>query len=160
MAIGRTPTTNSTGWPPPGRRSPSTPPWLLLRYDQYGNRWHQKLTKGTGFNVQLSFNSNNQITTPGYSYDAVGNLMMDTVNCYTYDAENRLAPWVAHTWRVLPCMRLARASGPWRELNYPAGSKNASSTTASLRASPPDGAPPGCWACSPASPGSSGQSRR
>jgi RHS repeat-associated protein len=39
----------------------------------------------------LSFNGNNRITTSGYRYDAAGNLMMDGVNCYTYDAENRLS---------------------------------------------------------------------
>ena len=39
----------------------------------------------------LTFNGNNQITNPGYIYDAAGNLMMDNVNCYSYDAENRLS---------------------------------------------------------------------
>ena len=60
-------------------------------YDQYGNRWHQTVTKGTGWNMVLSFDSNNHIRTASYGYDAAGNLMRDTVNCYTYDAENRLA---------------------------------------------------------------------
>jgi RHS repeat-associated protein len=41
--------------------------------------------------MQLSFNSNNQISSSGYRYDAAGNLVMDAVNCYTYDAENRLS---------------------------------------------------------------------
>jgi RHS repeat-associated protein len=41
--------------------------------------------------VQLSFNRNNQISSTGYRYDAAGNLVMDAVNCYTYDAENRLS---------------------------------------------------------------------
>jgi hypothetical protein len=41
--------------------------------------------------VQLSFNRNNQISSTGYRYDAAGNLVMDGLNCYTYDAENRLS---------------------------------------------------------------------
>ena len=40
------------------------------KYDQFGNRWQQDVTQGTGWGMQLSFNNNNQITTPGYSYDA------------------------------------------------------------------------------------------
>jgi RHS repeat-associated protein len=60
-------------------------------YDRFGNRWSQAVTAGTGLQMQLSFNANNQISTTGYRYDAAGNLMMDGVNCYTYDAENRLS---------------------------------------------------------------------
>jgi YD repeat-containing protein len=37
------------------------------------------------------WDGNNRITTPGYRYDAAGNLLMDNLNCYTYDAENRLS---------------------------------------------------------------------
>ena len=60
-------------------------------YDRFGNRWNQTLTKGTGWPMSLTFNGSNQITTAGYRYDAAGNVVMDNVNCYTYDAENRLS---------------------------------------------------------------------
>jgi len=42
----------------------------------------------------LAFNNtpqNNQISTSGYKYDAVGNLLSDNTHGYVYDAENRLA---------------------------------------------------------------------
>jgi RHS repeat-associated protein len=60
-------------------------------YDRFGNRWNQTVTTGTGWQVLLSFNGNNQISSSGYQYDAAGNLLMDGLNCYTYDAENRLS---------------------------------------------------------------------
>jgi RHS repeat-associated protein len=58
-------------------------------YDQFGNRWHQNLVSGTGSNTLLSFDAYNHIS--GYSYDAAGNLLNDTVHTYTYDAEGRLS---------------------------------------------------------------------
>ena len=72
-------------------------------YDRFGNRWQQNLTKGTGWPVQLNFNGNNQITTAGYTYDAAGNVAMDGVNCYTYDAENRLSSVAPETSAAAPC---------------------------------------------------------
>jgi len=59
-------------------------------YDRFGNRWNQTVTTGSGLNVSLVFNGSKQITTVGYWYAAAGNVIMDSVNCYTYDAENRL----------------------------------------------------------------------
>lgn len=38
----------------------------------------------------LSFNTKNQITNSGFSYDAAGNMISDGVYTYQYDAENRL----------------------------------------------------------------------
>ncbi len=72
--------------------TPSNNPTLAYSYsyDRFGNRWNQTVTTGTGRPVSLTFDGNNRINTGGYRYDAVGNLMMDSLNCYTYDAENRL----------------------------------------------------------------------
>ena len=64
-------------------------------YDRFGNRWHQTQV-GVGAQA-LTFNQDNQITNPGFIYDAAGNLMMDNINCYSYDAENRLASTVPET---------------------------------------------------------------
>ena len=47
--------------------------------------------QGPGWPMSLTFNGNNQISSSGYTYDAAGNLVMDNLNCYTYDAENRLS---------------------------------------------------------------------
>ena len=46
----------------------------------------------------LTFNQHNQITNPGFIYDAAGNLQMDAQNCYSYDAENRLSSVVPKTY--------------------------------------------------------------
>jgi RHS repeat-associated protein len=72
--------------------TPPTNPTLAYSYsyDRFGNRWAQTVTHGTGLPVALSFDGKNRITTEGYFYDAAGNLVMDNLNCYTYDAENRL----------------------------------------------------------------------
>jgi len=69
-------------------------------YDRFGNRWQQNYVQGQGpnYGIQLTFNSNNQINgiipSPSngspYRYDAAGNLLMDVLYCYSYDAENRL----------------------------------------------------------------------
>jgi RHS repeat-associated protein len=61
---------------------------LTFAYDRFGNRWQQN-SSGQG-SVSLSFDGANRITNLGYVYDAAGNLLMDNVNCYSYDAENRL----------------------------------------------------------------------
>jgi RHS repeat-associated protein len=61
-------------------------------YDRFGNRWQQNYTQGPGApsSVSFSFDGDNRLSTEGYIYDAAGNLVMDNLNCYTYDAENRL----------------------------------------------------------------------
>jgi RHS repeat-associated protein len=62
-------------------------------YDQFGNRWHQDKTAGTGYTVDLSFNNSNRITTSGYSYDAAGNLLKDGSACnpcWQYDDNGNL----------------------------------------------------------------------
>jgi len=74
------------------------------KYDRFGNRWQQNYTQGQapGYQMQLSFNGNNQICSSGYRYDAAGNLVMDALDCYTYDAENRLssvAPAAIISWQ-------------------------------------------------------------
>jgi sugar lactone lactonase YvrE len=47
--------------------------------------------------MQASFNGNNQTSSSGCCYDAAGNLVMDAVNCYTYDAENWLSSLAPQT---------------------------------------------------------------
>jgi YD repeat-containing protein len=57
-------------------------------YDEFGNRWQQHLTAGTGYEADLTFNGNNRITTAGFSYDAAGNLLRDGSGCnpcWSYD---------------------------------------------------------------------------
>jgi len=59
-------------------------------YDRYGNRWQQNVTKGTGGQPQYAFDANNRIVASGFTYDAAGNIINDSVHTYTYDAENRI----------------------------------------------------------------------
>jgi len=54
-------------------------------YDRYGNRWIA--LPGGGQSIYCN-TSDNRIT--GWSYDASGNLLNDTVNNYTYDAEGHI----------------------------------------------------------------------
>ena len=84
-ALGRASTAVTTG-------STNYPKWgLSWTYDRYGNRTNQTVTAGTAVSNSVVVNpATNQITTPGYSYDANGNLTNDGVNSLTYDAENRL----------------------------------------------------------------------
>jgi RHS repeat-associated protein len=62
-------------------------PSYSYSYDQFGNRWHQHLTAGTGYDVLYSFNGNNRNITSGFAYDAAGNLTSDGTcsPCWTYD---------------------------------------------------------------------------
>lgn len=67
-----------------------TPAWgLSFTYDRYGNRTAQSVTLGTTPTNSVVVNPvTNRITTPGYSYDASGNMLGDGTNALTYDAEN------------------------------------------------------------------------
>ena len=59
-------------------------------YDRYGNRVSQTALQG-GYNFNPTINpANNHITTSGYTYDAAGNMMNDSVHAYTYDAEGNI----------------------------------------------------------------------
>jgi RHS repeat-associated protein len=62
---------------------------LAFSYDRYGNMTCIQNAQTQGPCPQLSFNSANRISTPGYRYDAAGNLTGDGVNTYQYDAEGR-----------------------------------------------------------------------
>src|SRR5208337_260678 len=69
-------------------------------YDEFGNRWRQRLTAGTGNDVSHTYDtttpstSHNRITTTGYSYDVAGNLLTDDSGCsnpcWQYDALGQL----------------------------------------------------------------------
>jgi RHS repeat-associated protein len=73
-------------------------------YDQYGNRWQQNLTAGSGGTSLLTFTGSPNASTTGncyhaagrtnqpdgYCFDAAGNLLNDGQHSYTYDAENRI----------------------------------------------------------------------
>jgi len=56
-------------------------------YDQFGNRWQQTVTGGTGWPASYTFNNNNQITNAGFSYDAAGNVTSNgsCSPCWVYD---------------------------------------------------------------------------
>jgi RHS repeat-associated protein len=64
---------------------------LTWVYDRYGNRW-QENPNGAGFAVN---SVNNQISTAGYTYDAAGNLLSDSINGYRYDAEGNVIQTVS-----------------------------------------------------------------
>ena len=59
-------------------------------YDAFGNRTSEApYQTGSCFNSNYTFDGN-QISTPGYQYDAAGNLISDGTYAYGYDGENRL----------------------------------------------------------------------
>jgi RHS repeat-associated protein len=63
---------------------------LSWGYDQWGNRTAQTTTGGTCSSSQLTYTTANQISNPGFTYDASGNVTHDANNSYFYDAENHI----------------------------------------------------------------------
>ena len=70
---------------------------LQWTYDQFGNRWKQNVTSGSGpqpsytFDTQSGGAFQNRIVGSGVGYDAAGNMTADGLgNTYAYDAEDRL----------------------------------------------------------------------
>jgi RHS repeat-associated protein len=59
-------------------------------YDRYANLLSINVTKCTAPSLSLSVNNQNQITNPGFSYDAAGNMTADGTYTYTWDAESHL----------------------------------------------------------------------
>jgi RHS repeat-associated protein len=73
--------------------SANYPAWgLSWSYDRYGNRLSQNVTAGSAPMVSLAVNpATNHITSPGYGYDASGNMTADGLNVsMTFDGENHL----------------------------------------------------------------------
>lgn len=62
---------------------------LAWTYDEFGNRWSQSVTAGTGPQPNYSFDTHNHITS-GVTYDAAGNMTNDGTNNYGFDALNRV----------------------------------------------------------------------
>ena len=69
------------------------PEWgLSFAYDGFGNRTAQTVTKGTAPQVTLAYNgTTNRISTPGWSYDANGNVTAMPTASLAYDGYNRLS---------------------------------------------------------------------
>ena len=64
---------------------------LNWAYDGFGNLTTQQLFKGTGYNTNLSYDGQtNRIATPGYGYDANGNLTAMPSLTMQYDVQNRM----------------------------------------------------------------------
>jgi hypothetical protein len=69
------------------------PSWgLSFNYDGFGNRLDSIVTKGAGPAMSLLIDkTNNRIMSPGFSYDANGNMTASPLlNGVTYDVDNRL----------------------------------------------------------------------
>ena len=64
---------------------------LAWDYDRYGNRWHQRVTAGSGTTQQISYNTATNQATSGLSYDSAGDVLNDSYHTYSYDAEGRIA---------------------------------------------------------------------
>ena len=60
--------------------------------DPWGNLLQKNVTKGTAETLSVTVNSNNQISTGGYRYDASGNMLSDTINSLLFNAENQMTP--------------------------------------------------------------------
>jgi len=59
-------------------------------YDRYANLTTVNVTQCTAPMLSLSVNTNNQITSSGFSYDAAGDLTGDGTYTYSWNAERRL----------------------------------------------------------------------
>jgi RHS repeat-associated protein len=62
-------------------------------YDQFGNRWQQHVTQGSGLESDATFGGNgagNNNRVDGLGYDAAGNVTGDGAHTYAYDGEGRL----------------------------------------------------------------------
>ena len=87
-------------------------------YDRYGNLSGMALTKGSGPTLSISVSgATNQVNSPGYSYDAGGDMTNDYYNTFTYDAEGRIATSsnggaISYTWNAL---------GQWVQFSNSAG---------------------------------------
>jgi RHS repeat-associated protein len=72
---------------------------LSWTYDRYGNRTAQTPTAGTAPSSSLSVNpTSNRINSPGFTYDANGNLTVEPLVSnynYSYDAANRLVSFAS-----------------------------------------------------------------
>jgi len=75
----------------------------------------QQVTKGSGYNTNLSYNGlTNQIATPGYGYDANGNLTAMPALSMGYDGKNRMITSTPTTGRRR-CTPTGRAGSGWAE---------------------------------------------
>ncbi len=98
---------------------------LTFSYDRYGNMSCFTNGQTNGPCPNFTFNTSNQITTSGYTYDAAGNLTADGSHSYQWDAENHLKSidngtngtftYNAYGWRVY------NTSGPVNHLYDPSG---------------------------------------
>ncbi|MGH9556903.1 MAG: RHS repeat domain-containing protein [Terriglobales bacterium] len=59
-------------------------------YDIWANLLSKTVTKCTAETLTVAVNTNNRITSAGFTYDAVGNMTNAGAGVMTYDAENRL----------------------------------------------------------------------
>jgi RHS repeat-associated protein len=84
---------------------------LSWDYDGFGNRWEQRITKGTAPPSNVSFDlATNRVNAPGYAHDANGNMTaMPGYNNLTYDIDNRLLS--------------AYGNGSWEQYAYLADNK-------------------------------------
>lgn len=78
-----------------GMGTGDTGTWRLQwGYDRFGNRVMQNLAAGEGsfaYSGSITVSeSTNRITTIGFAYDAVGNMIDDDLHTYVYDEENRI----------------------------------------------------------------------
>jgi RHS repeat-associated protein len=65
---------------------------FAYEYDQYGNRWgaNSSCSSSNQTPCQYEFNTKNEITNDGVTYDAAGNMTYDGTFTYSYDAEGRI----------------------------------------------------------------------
>ena len=59
-------------------------------YDAWGNLLQENVTKCTGYMLNASANTNNQLTNGGQTYDPSGQMTSDGTHSYTFDAEDDL----------------------------------------------------------------------
>jgi RHS repeat-associated protein len=92
---------------------------LSFGYDRWANYLAARVSQCSAYALSLSVNSNNQITTTGFTYDLAGRMTSDGSNSYSWNAENQIKSAAGITYSYDgDGLRVMKSSGKiyWRDI--------------------------------------------